>query len=41
MEIGAIASFVLLVVAWLAAPAATREAPPAVTSSLRIGEAKA
>ena len=41
MEIVAFASFALLVVAWLAAPSATRETKPAVSSTMRIGEAKA
>lgn len=41
MEIIAFASFVLLVVAWLAAPSATRDAPSAASSSMQIGEAKA
>lgn len=41
MEIIAFASFILLVVAWLAAPSATRETKPAVSSTMRIGEAKA
>lgn len=40
MEIIAFACFILLVVAWLAAPA-TRETDPAVSSAMRIGEAKA
>ncbi len=41
IEIVAFASFILLVVAWLAAPSASRTTEPAVSSSMRIGEAKA